>query len=186
MAPLTGTVAHQQTSRRALIGSMTLFMLLGLSWSLFTLRGCDKTPADAGKMEMKLGGKSYVLEIVDDDAKRTLGMGGRTVIPDGTGMIFVFKNSVTREFLMRDCPISIDIIFLDGAQRVTAMHTMTMEEPRKSTETPFQYESRLKKYSSRFSCQFAIEIAAGATKGLNIKPGDKLEFDGELLKKRAK
>lgn len=186
MAPLSGTVKNQHTSRRALIGSMTLFMLLGLSWSLFTLRGCDKTPADAGKMEMKIGGKSHVLEIVDDDAKRQLGMGGRTSIPDGTGMIFVFKNSISREFLMRDCPIPIDIMFLDGAQRITAMHTMTVEEPRKSTESAEQYEKRLKKYSSRFSCQFAIEIAGGAMKGLNLKTGDKLEFDGEALKKRAK
>lgn len=185
MAPLTRSINTHPTSRRALIGSMTLFMLLGLSWSLFTLRGCNKTP-DAGKMEMKLGGKSYMLEIVDDDAKRQLGMGGRKEIPDGTGMMFVFKNSVTREFVMRDCPIAIDIIYLDGAQRVTAMHTMTVEEPRKETELAFQYESRLKKYSSRFGCQFAIEIAGGALKGLNIKPGDKLEFDGEALKKRAK
>ena len=186
MAPLSRTVNTPHTSRRALIGSVTLFMLLGLSWSLFTLRGCNKTTTDAGKMEMKLGGKSYVLEIVDDDAKRQLGMGGRKEIPDGTGMMFVFKNSMTREFLMRDCPIPIDIIFLDGAQRVTAMHTMTVEEPQKSTELALQYEQRLKKYSSRFGCQFAIEVAGDALKGLNIKPGDKLEFDGEALKKRAK
>ena len=104
MASLSRTVNHQHTSRRALIGSTTLFMLLGLSWSLFTLRGCDKTPVDASKMEMKINGKSFVLEVVDDDAKRTLGMGGRTSIPDGTGMMFVFKNQLTREFLMRDCP----------------------------------------------------------------------------------
>ncbi len=186
MAPLSGTITHQPTSRRALIGSMTLFMLLGLSWSLFTLRGCNKTSADSGKMEMKLGSKSYVLEIVDDDAKRTLGMGGRTSIPDGTGMIFVFKNSISREFVMRDCVIPIDIIYLDGAQRITAIHTMTVEPPRNADESLAQYEKRLKKYSSRFGCQFVIEVAGGALKGLNLKAGDKLEFDGEALKKRAK
>ena len=186
MAPFTGTVNTSPRTRRAAIGSLSLLLLLGLSWSLFTLRGCNKNPVGTGTMEMKLGGKPYVLEVVDDDAKRELGMGGRKSIPDGTGMIFVFKTQLSREFVMRDCPISIDIIFLDGAQRVTSMHTMTVEEPRKSTELALQYEKRLKKYSSRFPAQFAIEIAGGAMKGLNIKPGDKLEFDGEGLKKRAK
>ena len=89
-------------------------------------------------------------------------------------------------FVMRDCPIPIDIIFLDGSGRILSWHAMQPEEARKPGEDPNVYESRLKKYSSRFPCQFAVELAGGTLKGLSIKEGEMVRLGVEELKKRAR
>ncbi|GMV24874.1 MAG: hypothetical protein AMXMBFR58_09050 [Phycisphaerae bacterium] len=163
---------------------------------LFTLlaASCDDKPADPNKVSVALSGKTYVLEIAADRATRVKGMSGRDKIPEGTGMLFVFpdREVQVQEFVMRDCSIPIDIIFLDRSGRITAMHAMKVEEPRKPSEpkpaSPLQrdpYEDRLKRYSSRYAAQFVIEIAGGELEKLKLKDGDKVELDLEALKKRA-
>lgn len=69
---------------------------------------------------------------------------------------------------MRDCPIDIDIIFLDPSGRITAMHHMPAEPPRDPETEPEtgvpstdKYEQRLKRYPSRYPAQFVIELAGG-------------------------
>jgi uncharacterized membrane protein (UPF0127 family) len=113
----------------------------------------------------------------------------------------VFKDPKELEFVMRDCPIPIDIIFVDGTGRVTAAHKMTPEPPRaedeKALSPPFnnapkwtwtnaKYEARLKKYPSKFAAQYVIELAANSLDVLNVKPADKIEFDRAAMKKLAK
>ena len=188
MASVAGTINGTVSGRnRGSAVVSLLVMLLGLGWSLLVLRGCERAPMDINKpVETTIGGKRYTLEIAATDAKRHKGMGDRTVIPDGTGMIFVFTKSDKLEFVMRDCPIAIDIVYLDGGGRVTAMHTMAKEEPRKPGEPERAYERRLKQYSSRTAAQFAIEIAADTLKTLNLKTGDKIELDTEGLVKLCK
>jgi uncharacterized membrane protein (UPF0127 family) len=116
-------------------------------------------------------------------------------------MLFVFPRPVTTHFVMRDCPVPIDIIFLNAAGRITAMHAMQPEPPRAEHERenrpPFlgapewawvnpAYESRLRKYPSRYSAQFAIELKGGTLAALGLKDGDLIDFDRAALTKRAK
>lgn len=124
-----------------------------------------------------LGGKQFDLELAADNPTRMRGLGGRDHIDDNGGMLFAFRVPTTLRFVMRDCVIPIDIIFVDHAGNVTAVYTMQPEEPQGDKETDFLYENRLKKYSSKFSAQFAIEIQAGQIDKLGIKPGDKLDLD---------
>ncbi|MBL8990658.1 MAG: DUF192 domain-containing protein [Phycisphaerae bacterium] len=161
--------------------------------------GCDEK-AGADVARVRLGGKSFFLEVVADDATRFKGLSGRTHIePDG-GMLFVFPaNKVAvQQFVMRDCPIPIDIVYLDGQGRILSWYAMTPEPPRAADEgTPGQhstddtpgnrkYEARLKKYSSRFPTTFVIELAGGTLQNLKLAEGDKVDLDVEGLKKRAR
>jgi hypothetical protein len=100
---------------------------------------------------------------------------------------------------MRDCPIGIDIIFVDSTGRITAMHEMKAEAPRgpdegttgviDSSPGSAKYEARLKKYPSRFPAQFSIELKEGSLAGKlkgKVKEGDKLDLPLAALKSRAK
>ena len=82
---------------------------------------------------------------------------------------------------MRDCSIDIDIIFLDSAGRITAMHHMPTEDPRTKDETQYQYETRLQRYSSRFNAQYAIELVGGMLENLDLENGQQIKFDIEYL-----
>ncbi len=96
-------------------------------------------PKDDGKtrngnelLDIEVGGKKFKLELAITPDVRMKGLGQRNQIEAEGGMLFVFKDSDVRvqKFVMRDCPVDIDIIYLDGAGRVTAMYQMKAEKPR--------------------------------------------------------
>ncbi len=149
-----------------------------------SLTSCDeKAGADVAAVNVK--NTWFHMEIADDDAVRIKGLGGRDYIaPDG-GMIFVFPRPHVMNFIMRDCPIPIDIAYLDAAGRVLTLYEMVPEEPRREGESDVAYDARLKQYSSKFPAYFAVEFAGGRMKELGLEVGDKLEFDAQALKRRA-
>lgn len=160
-------------------------LLCVLCGAALLLSGCD-TKAPAGKERVVIKGKAFFLDPALDDASRIKGLGGRATIPPDGGMIFVFPFAAPLEFVMRDCPVAIDIAFLDDSGRVLTIHEMKPEEPRREGETPEAYESRLRRYPSRFPSRVAVEVAGGTLLPLGLKPGDVIEFDREGLKARVK
>lgn len=147
------------------------------------LTGCapsyETTPTST---RVTLGGRVFTLELAMDTASREKGLSGRTEIPVEGGMLFIFPDRGVRvqEFVMRDCRIDIDIIFLDRARRVTAMHAMKVEPPREATESLAEYNNRLRRYSSRFDAQYAIELRGGTLESLGLKPGQLIDLDPTL------
>jgi uncharacterized membrane protein (UPF0127 family) len=161
---------------------------------------------------VKVAGKEFKLELALNNEKRFRGLSGRSDIPAAGGMLFVFPDAgvTVQNFVMRDCPVNIDIIYLDRAARVTAFHKMKAEAPRSEAEkinsppidrlgkphpempqwtwTNDAYENRLKKYSSKFASQYVIELKGDTLDTLKIKEGDKVELVGttwDALKKQA-
>lgn len=171
----------------------TLALLTALTTATLPGLGCaGNQPAVVdGKMPVTIDGETFMCEIVADDETRTLGLGGRESMAPDEGMLFSFPNSRLRSFVMRDCLFDIDIIFLDSAGRIVAMHHMPAEEPIREDETRSYsvagvtyagtYEARLKKYSSRFNAQYAIELLGGTLERLEIAEGDRIELDTEYL-----
>lgn len=161
------------------------------------------TPANP-KLEttkIEIDGKEFELEMALTDETRFHGLSGRTDIPERGGMIFVFPRPITTAFVMRDCPVPIDIIYLNAGGRITAMYAMQPEPARSEAERvnvpPFMgapewtwtnpvYEARLKKYPSRASTQFVIELKGGTLEKMSLKPGQLIEFDRAALVKKAK
>lgn len=147
--------------------------------------GCEKE-ADADVARVRIADRTFYLEVAATEPVRFKGLGGRThVEPDG-GMLFVFPEPQALSFVMRDCPIPIDILFLDGSGRVVAMHAMVPEEPRRAGEDDYAYNDRLKRYSSRFAAQFAVELKGGTLATMRVREGDLLDFDVAGLKARAR
>lgn len=189
-----------QSSSRLALG---LALGLGVCAAVTSMSGCDQ-PTDSSPPTEKVvvAGKTFQLERALNDETRFKGLSGRTEIkPDG-GMIFAFPKPNDLQFVMRDCPVPIDIIYLDAAGRVTAAHKMVAEPPRaedekelkppqgfpnapKWTWTNEKYENRLKKYPSRFPAQYVIELKGNTLDEIKVKEGDKVEFDKDGLKKQA-
>lgn len=132
-------------------------------------------------MPVKVKDRTFKLEVAATNEARIKGMGGRTNIAADAGMLFVFPRAQRLSFVMRDCPIPIDVIFLDPSGRVTAVHAMQPEEPRREAEDDSAYDARLKKYASRFPAQYAIELQGGMASTLGVKNGEKIALDTERL-----
>jgi len=167
--------------------------------SLVVAQSCssDKPSTGAANSNVEsvnIGGEWFHLELAIDNATRFKGLSDREVIePDG-GMLFVFKRASVQRFVMRDCAIPIDIIFLDASGHITAKHHMPVEPPRDPATEPIdpslgyspKYDARLAKYSSRYAAQFVIELAGGTLERLDLNEGDQIDLDVEGLKARAK
>jgi uncharacterized membrane protein (UPF0127 family) len=151
------------------------------------LCGCNsKQPAPEGFQTVELDGTDFTLELVADDSTRFTGLGGRKELEEHGGMLFSFPYSRKRSFLMRDCYIDIDLLFLDASGRIVAKHHMPFEEPRREDEGTTEYDARLIKYSSKFNAQYAIEIRGGLLETMDYEPGDKIKLDLEYLKSVSK
>ncbi len=161
--------------------------------SLLAMAGCDEG-SRAGITSVKINGKTFYLEEAITKTVRNKGLGQRTNIEPNGGMIFGFtdKDVQVQSFVMRDCPIPIDIIYLDGSGRVLSWYEMQPLTPRGPGEGNVgeyneAYERRIEKtkYSSKFPAQFVIELKGGTIPSLNLKEGMQLKFDYEDLKKRV-
>lgn len=124
--------------------------------------------------EVAIGGERFRLEVAAGPATQFRGLGGRTVIPRNGGMLFVHAAPRPLAFVMRDCPIPIDVAFLDAEGRVLTVHTMKPEPPRRADEDASAYESRLPSYPSAAPAQYAIELAGGRFAELGVRIGDRI------------
>lgn len=148
-----------------------------LAVALFFLVACESAPS-ATQIAV-IGGKNFTLELALDSATRFQGLSDRKSIDENGGMLFVFENAEVSQFVMRKCYVPIDILFLDASGRIVKMHEMTVEP----YDTP---EEKLKRYSSEWPTQFAIELRGGTLKKLTLKNGDRIDLPARELIKRAK
>ena len=138
--------ANLKLRRRVSLVVLTLALALIASFSL-TVRECEGTAASK-TIAVNLGGTPFTLEVAADNDTRYKGLSGRESIEDDGGMIFVFSRPAIMNFVMRDCFIDIDIIYLDAMGTVVRTHAMKMEAPRGPgegaiDETNAAYDARL-------------------------------------------
>ncbi len=143
--------------------------------------GQDDKEADASKKipkeEIVIGEHTFKLEVAANTKTRAKGLMGREKIDEHGGMIFIYKRAQMQRFWMKNCLIDIDLLYLDGRGRIVSMHKMKKEPLRGQNETVFDYERRLKRYPSRRTAQFIIELQAGSIDRLKPKVGQTIELD---------
>jgi len=159
-------------ARRASLAAIALALLLGAA----TARSQSPAPERLPTASASIGGEHLELEVARDPAAQMRGLGGRTSIDPHGGMLFVFPQTRPLAFVMRDCPIPIDVAFLDAQGRVINVHAMQPEAPRAPGEAEFDYEARLHPYPSALPAHFAVEVAGGRLAELGVRSGDVIQL----------
>ena len=106
-----------------------------------------------------LDGKTIpiTVELARSRREMTKGFMGRTNIPDGTGMLFVFKTDQKIAFWMKDTPTPLSIAFISASGEICETRDMA----------PFSEAS----VESSQSVRYALEVPQGWFKKNNIGPG---------------
>jgi len=110
----------------------------------------------------KSDGNSIVsidIEIAGDDAKREVGLMGRSLMEQRQGMLFIFDEEFFASFWMRNTILSLDMIFINKQGKIVTIHKNTK---------PFSDDS----YSATAMTLFVLEVNAGFTDKYGIKEGD--------------
>ncbi len=169
---------------------MSTSRVLAVSGAILSLLACGDSRGEGAKAPeivfVALGGQSFQLELALDPATRFRGLSGRGEIARHGGMLFVLPRPRPFAMVMRDCPVPIDVAFLDEAGRVVAIHQMPSEPARGPGESARDYEERLPVYPSGQPVQFAIETAGGRLAQVGLGVGDVVPLDVQGLASRAR
>ncbi len=103
-------------------------------------------------------------EVADDARERQQGLMCRAVVPDGTGMLFVFEQSRTLRFWMFNTYAPLDILYLDDERGV--VNALRMEPcPRPDGSDDGAWRSACtddsSSYGSKADARYALELPAG-------------------------
>lgn len=80
------------------------------------------------KADAVLGGVELTLEVADEGPERAVGLMGRTEVPDGTGMVFLFDEPVSSSFYMFQVPIPLRATFVRDGTVVGVVDMAPCEE----------------------------------------------------------
>lgn len=112
-------------------------------------------------IETGTGSHEFSVEVADTDALRQRGLMYRQDMADDHGMIFILQQPRQVNFTMRNTYISLDMIFVgeDGTIGSIIQNTPTLQKG------PFP---------SQGVVAAVVELNAGMTAKLGIKPGDRV------------
>lgn len=99
-------------------------------------------------------GRSVKMDIARTEAERSKGLGHRTGIAAGHGMVFVFERPQPLVFWMKDVPFDIDIGFFDSKGKLLSALTM-------AGASPLVRDEALPRYPGPENSQFAVEVPPG-------------------------
>ncbi len=119
--------------------------------------------ADLERLEVRTAGGTRVfsVEVVDTDETRARGLMFRTEMAADRGMLFDFKREESVAFWMKNTYLPLDMIFVRADGRIRSIATDT---------TPLSEEP----VSAGGPVRFVLEVNAGTTARLGIRPGDTL------------
>lgn len=120
--------------------------------------------------QMIIGGKTIKLDVADTEAKRKFGLMGRKSLPKDYGMLFVFDTPTKPVFWMKDCFISLDIIFIKNS-RISLIYE----------SVPPCKDIICEQYPSTEYVDYVLEVEGGFAKKHHLKVKDKIILKGFRL-----
>jgi uncharacterized membrane protein (UPF0127 family) len=99
------------------------------------------------------------VELARTVEERSTGLSGRTILPEGTGMLFIMDTEEKHGFWMPDMYFSIDIIWMDKDMHVVDISKEVSPDSYPEIFTP------------RKPALFILEVPAGYAQKVGIKEG---------------
>jgi uncharacterized membrane protein (UPF0127 family) len=146
--------------------------LLTISTALFLVTGCVANPEIISSQSLPISAKAQInnhsikLEVAKTSKQQDIGLMYRTSLPNNRGMLFEFKSARRVSFWMKNCKISLDMIFLrDGVVKAIELSA----PPCTAEPCP--------NYSPHTAVDQVIELRGGRSAELGVKVGDRIEIE---------
>ncbi len=113
-------------------------------------------------------GAAIHAEVKADRQSQAIGMMYRDSLPDGRGMLFVYRAPMREAYWMHNCKIPLDIVWLDAARKVVEVVPNAPPCRKPAQECPA--------YGGHQAAQYVLELGGGQAKAHHVEPGKVLEF----------
>lgn len=123
---------------------------------------------------VSIGPETWPVELAITPEQRSQGLSGREVLPEGTGMLFIFEHDQHLTFWMPDMNFPLDMVWIDSSCSVV---DVTVDAP---VPVPGQSRNDLPRFSPQSPARFVLEINAGEFETSGARVGETATFDGEL------
>ena len=133
----------------------------------------EPTP-NMAQPQLSIGPATWPVELAITPEDRNQGLSGREVLPEGTGMLFVFESDQHLTFWMPDMNFPLDMVWIDSSCHVV---DVTLDAP---VPLPGQSRADLPRFSPQSPARFALEINAGEFEAAGIQVGAMAVLEGEL------
>lgn len=137
-----------------IIAIVALILIFGINMNI------DKDYSKA-----TINGNEISLEVISSIEDQIRGLSNRDSLDYDTGMLFLYKDSKTRSFWMKEMRFSVDILWIDENNIIVGI------------EKNVSPDSYPKKFISPKPVPFALELAGGWGMEHGLKIGDLVEFD---------
>ena len=137
-----------------------IVLSLCLLSSLFACRSGSRVVLKGGDKEIRVK-----VEVADTHAKRTMGLQYRQELAEDQGMLFLFAEERVQTFWMKNTPISLDLIFINGRKTIVGIVHRAV---------PFSTAS----LSVSSPSQFVLEVNGGFARTHGIEAGQDVRFEG--------
>ena len=131
------------------------------------LAACTVAGTPEWKVAVFPSGAEFSLEIAADDATRGRGYMFRERVGPHEGMLFLFDEPGHHSIWMKNCKVSLDIIWLDAAFRVVEIAHDLQPCPEEGP-CPSSIPMR--------SASYVLEVAGGAARREGLEPADVIVF----------
>jgi len=114
---------------------------------------------------IQIGGVPVTVDVATTTADREQGLSGRTSLPQGRGMLFIFSQEGLWGFWMKDMHFSIDILWIDASGRVVTVEQLV--SPSTYPETTFYPSS---------PARYVLEVPAGFAQLNGVEIGSQMSL----------
>jgi uncharacterized membrane protein (UPF0127 family) len=115
------------------------------------------------KVTLLLNGENFSVEVAQKLEDQLRGLMFRESLPPKTGMMFLFTPPRAVNFWMKNCKVSLDMVFI---RNNTVVNTAENAIPCIKDPCPV--------YGSIYAVDTVVELPAGSVKQFAIQPGDKM------------
>ncbi|MFA6256705.1 MAG: DUF192 domain-containing protein [Candidatus Paceibacterota bacterium] len=112
-----------------------------------------------------LAGQSVKVELAITKEAQIRGLSGRSGLPEGEGMLFIFDTPSKKIFWMKDMNFAIDMIWITEGKKVVYIEKNA--RPESYPGTYFGPDTRVK---------YVLEVPAGFADKYNLEPGNPVVF----------
>lgn len=120
---------------------------------------------------VEVGGQRFAVEVADDFEERARGLMYRESMPEDQGMLFVHETEAPLAYWMKNTKIPLDILYFDADRRFVSL--------RRGVPT-CSAGDRCPNYPSAGPAKYVLELNAGRSDALGLKPGDPITFSEDI------